>query len=194
MKLRKIGNIFNLGFIKELCFSSVIIIFCALTLNAQVEVRAEVNTTTVTLNEEVNLTIYISAPTTKIEVPQMPSLPNFNIYSAGQSRQINMINGKVTAHQQFNYILTPRFAGKTTIDPFTVQIDGKDYQTEPIEVEISRQTPSAPRTQEQALAQIRQKEEQKKGSLSNKNNIKLPNFFMTAQTNVKQAYLNEQVT
>lgn len=193
--MKKIGNIFN--FLKILCFSSILFIICALSLNAQVEVRAEVNTTTVTLNEEINLTVYVTAPSTKIEVPQMPSLPNFNIYSAGQSRQVNMVNGKVTARLQFNYILTPRFAGKTTIGAFSVKVAGKDYQTEPIEVEISRQTPSAPRTQEQALEQVRQKEQQKKEASSNVNsniNSKLPNFFMTAQTNTKKAYINEQVT
>lgn len=189
--MKKIGNIFNLNFIKILCLSSILFIVCALKLNAQVEVRAEVNTTTVTLNEEINLTVYVNAPTTQIEVPQMPSLPNFNIYSAGQSRQVNMINGKVSARQQFNYILTPRFSGKTTIGAFTVQIAGKDYKTEPIEVEISRNTPSAPRTQEQTLAQIRKQEEQKNEARSD---VKLPNFFMTAQTNTKKAYINEQIT
>ena len=194
-KLKKIGNILNFNFFKILCFTGVLFIICALNLNAQVEVRAEVNTTTVTLNEEINLTVYVTAPSTDIEAPQMPSLPSFNIYSAGQSRQVNMVNGKVTARLQFNYILTPRFAGKTTIGAFTVKVAGQDYQTEPIEVEISRQTPSAPRT---AWEQIRQKvsqnkETQKKEDISNEN-PKLPNFFMTAQTNTKKAYINEQVT
>ena len=190
IKLKRIGNIFN--FLKILGVS-ILFIVCALNLNAQVEVRAEVNTTTVTLNEEINLTVYVNAPSVNIEVPQMPSLPNFNIYSAGQSRQVNMVNGKVTARMQFNYILTPRFAGKTTIGAFTVKVAGKDYQTEPIDVEISRQAPSAPRTQGQALQQIRQKEAQKNGAAV-KVNSKLPNFFMTAQTNTKKAYINEQVT
>ncbi len=188
--MKKIGNLLNFNHLKILCLISILFCICALNLNAQVEVRAEVNTTTVTLNEEINLTVYVTAPSTDIEVPQMPSLPNFNIYSAGQSRQVNMVNGKVTARLQFNYILTPRFAGKTTIGAFTVKVAGKDYETEPIEVEISRQTPSAPRT---AWEQIRQKAKQKKEDVPNVNS-KLPNFFMTAQTNTKSAYINEQVT
>ncbi len=188
--MKKIGNTFN--FLKILCFSGILFFVCALRLNAQVDVHAEVNTTTVTLNEEINLTVYVTAPTTNIEAPQMPSLPSFNIYSAGQSRQVNMMNGKVTANLQFNYILTPRFAGKTKIESFTIKVAGQDYKTEPIEVEISRNTPSAPRTQEQTLAQVKQKETQEKKSATNVNS-KLPNFFMTAQTNTKQAYINEQV-
>ncbi len=190
--MKKIGNILNFNFLKILCFGSILSVFCVLNLNAQVEVRAEVNTTVLTLNEEINLTVYVTAPTTNIEVPQMPSLPSFNIYSAGQSRQVSMVNGKVTAKLQFNYILTPRFAGKTTIGAFTVKVAGQDYKTEPIEVEISRQTPSAPRTKEQALEQVRQKEKQKQEAAANINS-KLPNFFMTAQTNTKKAYINEQV-
>ncbi len=191
--MKKIGNFLNFSHIKILCLSTVLFCICALSLNAQVEVRAEVNTTTVTLNEEINLTVYVTAPSTNIETPQMPSLPNFNIYSAGQSRQVNMVNGKVTARLQFNYILTPRFAGKTTIGAFTVKVAGQDYQTEPIEIEISRQTPSAPRTYEQALEQVRQKKAQK-NKVESEVNSKLPNFFMTAQTNTKSAYINEQVT
>ena len=170
---------------------------CVSNLKAQVEVRAEVNTTTLTLEEEINLTVYVSAPSTNIENPQMPSLPNFNIYSAGQSRQVNMINGKVSALMQFNYILTPRFAGKTTIGAFTVQVAGKNYSTEPIEVEISRQTPSAPRTQAQTQQQEQERTNQKKSKLEDNGynpNAKLPNFFMTAETNTKKAYINEQVT
>ncbi len=186
--MKKIGNIFN--FIKIPIIIGILFFTCALDSHAQVEVRAEVNTTTVTLNEEINLTVYVTAPSTNIEVPQMPSLPNFNIYSAGQSRQVNMVNGKVTARLQFNYVLTPRFAGKTTIGAFTVKVAGQDYQTEPIEVEISRQTPSAPRT---AWDQIRQKERQKQEEVANVNS-KLPNFFITAQTSAKKAYINEQVT
>lgn len=166
---------------------------------AQVEVRADVNTTTVTLEEEIKLTVYVSAPSTKIETPQMPSLPNFNIYSAGQSRQINMINGKVSALMQYNYILTPRFAGKTTIGSFTVKIDGQTYSTEPIEVEISRQTPSAPRTQAEAVTQSQAKNQVRDSNAQLEANgynpnAKLPNFFMTAQTNTKKAYINEQIT
>lgn len=191
--MKKIGNIFRFNFFKILCFTGILFVFCSLNLHAQVEVRAEVNTTTVTLNEEINLTVYVTAPSTNIEVPQMPSLPNFNIYSAGQSRQVSMVNGKVNARLQFNYVLTPRFAGKTKIGAFTVKVAGKDYQTEPIEVEISRQTPSAPRTQEETLEQIRQKEQKKKENISNIDS-KLPNFFMTAQTSAKKAYVNEQVT
>lgn len=193
--MKKIGNILNFNLLKILFFTGILSIIGALNLNAQVEVRAEVNTTTITLNEEINLTVYVAAPSTNVEVPEMPSLPNFNIYSAGQSRQVSMVNGKVTAHLQFNYILTPRFSGKTQIGAFTVKVAGKDYQTEPIEVEISRQTPSAPRT---AWEQIRQKEKQKQEAQKKEEadnvNQKLPNFFMTAQTNTKKAYVNEQVT
>ena len=175
-----------------LFLSSVLCIVCILNLNAQVQVHAEANTTAITLSEEINLTISVSAPTTKIEAPQMPSLPGFNIYSAGQSRQVSMVNGKVSAQMQFNYVLTPRFSGRTTIDPFTIEVDGKNYQTEPIDVEVTRLTPSAPRTQEQTLAQVRKKASEKKETYSD-TNVKLPNFFMTAQTNTKKAYVNEQV-
>ncbi len=195
--MKKIGNISKFSLLKALILS--VFVLCAFSLNlmAQVDVRADVNTTTVTLQEEIKLTVYVNAPSTKIDTPQMPSLPNFNIYSAGQSRRINMINGKVSASMQFNYILTPRFAGKTTIGAFTVKVNGQTYSTEPIEVEITRDTPSAPRTQaqemEQSQNQVRDRNAQLEANGYNPN-AKLPSFFMTAETNTKKAYINEQVT
>ncbi|MCR5505193.1 MAG: BatD family protein, partial [Elusimicrobiaceae bacterium] len=195
--MKKIGNISKFSLLKALILS--VFVLCAFSLNlmAQVDVRADVNTTTVTLQEEIKLTVYVNAPSTKIDTPQMPSLPNFNIYSAGQSRRINMINGKVSASMQFNYILTPRFAGKTTIGAFTVKVNGQTYSTEPIEVEITRDAPSAPRTQaqemEQSQNQVRDRNAQLEANGYNPN-AKLPSFFMTAETNTKKAYINEQVT
>ena len=196
--MKKIGNTLIPALFKTLILSGVLLCL-SYNLNAQnVEVKADVNTTTVTLDEDIKLTVYVSAPSTNIEAPQMPSLPNFNIYSAGQSRQVSMTNGKVSAMMQYNYILTPRFAGKTTIEPFTVKVAGQEYSTEPIEVEITRQTPSAPRTQAQAQAQARQQTAQEtKHQLEDNGynpNAKLPSFFMTAQTSTKKAYINEQVT
>ncbi len=188
--MKKIGN-----FLKIFCLSGILFLICTSVLKAQVDVRADVNTTTATLNEEINLTVYVTAPTTNVETPQMPSLPNFNIYSAGQSRQVNMLNGKVSVKMQFNYILAPRFAGKATIGAFKVKIDGQDYSTEPIEVEISRDTPSAPRTQTQTVEQEQSKQQNKKEELRSVENsaANLPKFFMTAQTSTKKAYINEQV-
>ena len=191
--MKKIGNITKQ--IKALLLSVFVLCVLGINLSAQVEVRADVNTTTVNLDEEIKLTVYVSAPSTKIETPQMPSLPNFNIYSAGQSRQVNMVNGKVSALMQYNYILTPRFAGKTTIGAFTVKVAGQTYATEPIEVEIFRQTPSAPRTQAQTVEQEQNRQSQAQLEENGYNpNAKLPSFFMTAQTNTKKAYINEQIT
>ena len=195
--MKKTGN--NLNLFNVVILSALFVCAFVLDIKAQaVEVRADVNTTTVTLAEEIKLTVYVSAPSTKIETPQMPSLPNFNIYSAGQSRQVNMVNGKVSALMQFNYILTPRFAGKTTIGAFIVKVAGQTYSTEPIDVEITRDTPSSPRTQAQAqqqaqVTQQRQSDAQLEANGYNPN-AKLPNFFMTAQTNTKKAYINEQIT
>ena len=206
--MKKIGNILISGLFKTLVLSSVLLWFGTLNLKAQeVEVKAEVNSTSITLDEDIKLTVYVNAPTTKIETPQMPSLPNFNIYSAGQSRQVSLINGKVSAMMQYSYVLTPRFAGKTTIEPFVVNVAGQNYSTEPIEVEVERQTPSAPRTQAQAQAQMQNRTQAAPPNITQISpearkqledngynpNAKLPSFFMTAQTNTKKAYINEQV-
>lgn len=208
--MKRIGNITVSKLFRTFLLSGILLGLLAFNLQAQeVEVKADVNATTITLEENIKLTVYVSAPTSKIEPPQMPSMPNFNIYSAGQSSQVSWVNGKSSAMMQYNYILTPRFAGKATIEPFTVRVAGQDYLTEPIEIEIERQTPSAPRTQAQAQAQAQQAQNRTQAAPQNTQqisqetrrelenngynpNAKLPSFFMTAQTDTKKAYLNEQ--
>jgi hypothetical protein len=105
---------------------------------AQAQISASVDKSSVNVNEDINLTITVRTSGTDIDSPQMPSLPNFNIYSSGQSRSVSMVNGKVSTYQQFEYILSPRFSGKSTIGSFKIKVGGKEYATQPIDVEVYR--------------------------------------------------------
>ena len=157
---------------------------------SQVTIRASVDKQLVDVSEEINLTITVNAASTDIDAPQMPSLPNFNIYSSGQSRNVTWINGKLNVLQKFNYILAPRFAGKSTIGSFTIKVGSQQYTTDPIEVEVYRKDNPA---QKAGGVKDGRPSHPSQGDAAVKSNSKMPDFFMTASTDKTKAYLNEQI-
>lgn len=183
--------------------------FSFISVFAQTQVYVRVDKTRAEVKEEINLTLSVSSDSTNIKNPVMPSLPNFNIYSSGQSRNVTMINGKVNVNMRFNYILSPRFAGKSAIKPFTVEVNGKIYKTEPIEIEVYRDGQSngsgAKANQNPSYAGAVAYKDKVKNTKTNNNTQSaktspvsteirnLPDFFMTARANKKEAYLNEQI-
>ncbi len=154
---------------------------------AQVSLTASVDHTQVDVTQDINLTLTLQSNSANTQVPVMPSLPNFNIYSSGQSTSISMLNGKVNAIHNFNYILSPRFPGRSIIEPFTVEIGGKTYSTEPIEIEVVRGDGRKPQGDSSS-----KRARNSAMPISNENSSK-PDFFMTAEVDKKQAYLDEQI-
>jgi len=68
--------------------------------------------------------------------PKLPQLNQFSIYAAGRYQNFSYDNGQVSSSMNFNYVLVPKSAGKFTIPPIEIQLDGKTYQTNPIEITI----------------------------------------------------------
>ncbi|MDR1123203.1 MAG: BatD family protein [Elusimicrobiota bacterium] len=174
---------------------------CALQCAAQQPAvfEAEVDKTAVDIAEDIHLTLTLRSSSAEEAQPQMPSLPNFNIYSENDiSRSVVMINGKISSVQSFSYTLSPRFAGKSTIGAFSVKVGGKEYKTEPIEVEVSRSAQgnaqaslakTAPARRQPAQTQPAQTQQQAEPAKP----AKTPDFFMTAQIDKQEAWLNEQI-
>ena len=171
---------------------------------ANTQVYASIDKTSAEVKEEINLTISVVSDSTDIKNPVMPSLPNFNIYSSGQARNVSMINGKVSVNLKFHYILSPRFAGKSTIGSFAVDVDGQVYKTDPIEVEVYRSgqgNASASLAKQQGSYapsagyqnKVKTVKNDQKPDLKASPQQKYPDFFMTASVDKKEAYLNEQI-
>lgn len=107
------------------------------SLWAQVKLTATTDKTDLALDDELTLTVQVSGANGNIVMPQLPSLPAFNVYSREVSQ--STINGKTTSI--FKYIMLPRFVGKTSIGAITFTHQGKTYRTQPIEIRIYRTTP-----------------------------------------------------
>ncbi|MFC1501187.1 BatD family protein [Elusimicrobiota bacterium] len=140
----------------------------------------------VSINEQLTLQVSINGDVSNIPNPQIPPLNDFGIYSSGRSQNISIINGKVSSSINFNYTLTPKNIGQFVIPPFTINHKNKTYSTEPITVNISS---SAFPTQKAVNKSYQTTTEPTKAKA---NNIK--DLFVSAETNKKVAYVNEQIT
>ena len=107
---------------------------------AQVRLSATTDKTNLTLDDELTLTVQVSGVSGTMVMPQLPSLPAFNVYSREAAQ--STINGQSTL--QFKYTMMPRFVGNTSIGPVTFKYGGKTYQTKPISIHIYRSTTALP--------------------------------------------------
>ena len=169
--------------------------FCAFAQGAAPQINVSVDKTSVDASQEINLTITVTSSSADVEVTELPSLPNFNIYSSGTSRRTTMAGGKVTSVNVFTFILLPRFAGKSVIDSFTVKVAGKEFKTEHINVEVTRSALGS------AQASLSKKSPAPAPPVpvapakpAAQPSPDIPDFFMTAVVDKTTAFLNEPIT
>ncbi|MGB2768750.1 MAG: BatD family protein, partial [Candidatus Zixiibacteriota bacterium] len=143
---------------------------------------ASVDRTEVSVGEQITLTVSVSGDVKAIPQPELPSLDEFNVYSAGRSQNFTYVNGRLSASVTFNYVLVPRKAGKLTIGPARIKLDGKTYQTAPIQIAVASEgkTPSSP-------ASSKEEKSTTKPQLSGKD------IFMETVVDKRKAYVNEQI-
>ena len=115
-------------------FLSLLFISWAAWAGAQVSVTASVDKTALTLDDELTLSVEVNGASGNMIMPQLPSLPAFNVYSREVQR--SSINGKTTT--VFRYVMLPRFVGNATIGSVQFTYNGKTYKTDPISVSIYR--------------------------------------------------------
>lgn len=100
---------------------------------------ANVNKTSLTLDDQLVLTVEIQGASGNMITPQLPSLPAFNVYA--QEVEQSTINFQTTT--VFRYLMTPRFVGRAQIGSVTFTYRNKTYKTDPIPVAVYRSAGSA---------------------------------------------------
>jgi len=116
-------------------YLSSLLILPLLLCGTDLTIEATVDKTIAQVGEEIILTIRISGKLTP-PTPQIPKIPNVDIQTAGSSRNITWINGKLSAEVIHTYILIPKKEGEFTIPPITVTVKGTTYSTSPITVQV----------------------------------------------------------
>ena len=172
---------------------------------AEVQVASSVDKRQVQIDEEVSFTIRILGAAGNVPAPRLPAFQGFESFYTGRSSQFTFMNGKSSATVEFNYVLIPKVAGRYTLSPVEVWIEGKRFQTQPVELEVigpqvqavNTQAPAQPVYQprqpvpSRALgtsAPLPQQPPQAKPTFLNDEKV-----FMKASVDKQVVYPNEQI-
>jgi hypothetical protein len=174
------------------------------TAHAQISISADVDKTDVALNEQIVLGVTVTGPEASLPEPEIPSLPNFSIYSSGRNQSITFVNGKVSSSIVFTYVLEPRFVGKGVIPPISVTYQGHQAQTSPIEIQVRKPGGAGPNPTQAggaqntappvAPAQPGQASRPTPAVTAPTRSGQAAPVFVQAQVDKKAAFVNEQVT
>lgn len=174
-------------------------IFLLFLLSSQswgaVTLTAKTDKTALTMDDKLTLTVELNGAQGTVVMPQLPSLPAFNVYAPELYQSV--INGYATT--QFRYTLTPRFEGKAVIGPVSLTYGGKTYKTSPIDVTVYRSAARMPaataRTPAAAAEKIPDNLPPLTRSLMLRAQQRAPeDFFLVAAVSNTSPYVNQPVT
>ncbi len=162
---------------------SLILLLNAMPLFADgIAISASVDKNSISLDDQIVLELTVSGNMANLPNPTIPDMGNFTVYSSGRSQSMSIMNGQMSSSIIYRYTLAPKNTGKYTIQPITLEKDGKTYRTEPIQVEVL----PAGKAPKQAQA-----------SGSGNSGVQATdagrNLFITAGVDKSTAYVSEQV-
>ncbi len=156
--------------------------FLTLPVAAQddVSINLSLDRNTVGLDETTILSVTMSgAGRQQLPDPKLPPLPQFEIYSAGSSTNLQIINGAMTYGQTYNYILSPKKEGTFPIRSAWVVVDGKRYESNELSIKVLASGAEAAGSAD-------------KEAVDGEGEAK--DLFLTAEVDKKNPYVDEQVT
>ncbi len=159
------------------------LILTGTSLAQDIAFNASVNRTEMGLDEQITLTISVSGNVKSIPQPELPTLSEFSVHSAGRSHNVSYSDGRLSSSVTFNYVLLPRRTGKFTIGPAKIELEGKTYETTPIEVTVAGEAKS------QAAPEPSGKEKKQQAP-----QLRGKDLFIRTFVDKKKAYVNEQIT
>ena len=151
-----------------------------LNLTAQ-SFTASVNETTVSENDQFKVSFTLSGNNVNgIKNFKPPPFSNFLILSGpNQSTSIQFINGVQSGSISYSYILQPKGLGTFSIGEASIEYDGKNYETKPLNITVVK-------------GESKPKQQKQDEGISNEEIAK--NLFIRAIVDKRKVFLGEQVT
>ncbi len=145
--------------------------------------NASVNSTTIGLNDQLQVSFTFSGQDINgIKSFSPPQFYNFMILSGpNQSTSMQIINSSVSASMTYSYYLQPKNIGKFTIGSASVNYNGKEFKSNPINITVVKGAPK-PQQQQQAA----------NNTVSNKEIG--DNLFIRAVADRNSVFMGQQVT
>lgn len=118
--------------------TSVLIFFCAINVFADTAIKAEVDKTSITTDENITYKLTITSTEKDISTPQLPKFEGFNVISQTQSSTVSLVKNNIQHFLVYVYILAPKDTGKFNIESSQIKIEGKSYSSESFEIEVKQ--------------------------------------------------------
>lgn len=163
----------------------IITLFWAQSIWAQdVNFEASVNKNPVGLEESFVLTFTVNASGRNFRPPRLSD--HFRVYSGpNQSSQMSYVNGQMTASLSYSYILVPINVGTFVIEPASIEVNGKNYLTKPIEFKVVKG-----QAQQQQQQSAKSQDTQSKQSESTQPE---ENIYLKAELSKSKVFQGEQI-
>lgn len=171
--MRRIGSSLaaRFGFLSLIL---LLIPFGRITLAQQdFQLDATVSENKIFIGEQFNLRVEVSGSSMRdVSLPVVPDIEGIGLLSQMPSRSssISIVNGRTTTSTTYSYGLIAREKGVFTIPPVTIEIDGQEYRTESIQVEVIE-----------------------KGQLSADGNRQLPEIFLEVEIDEQNPVPGQQI-
>jgi len=105
---------------------------------AETTIKAEVDRTSITTDENITYKLIITSTEKNIPAPQLPEFKGFNVKSQAQSSTVSFAKSNLKTILVYAYILAPKDTGKFNIEPSQIKIKGKSYSSESFEIEVKQ--------------------------------------------------------
>ncbi len=103
---------------------------------AENTLRAYVDKTRLSLNEQLVFIIELSSDSMSLPDPQLPDLSDFQVVGRYPSTSFNFINGRASSSKTIKLAMFPLKTGKITIGSVRASFKGQTLSTEPITIEV----------------------------------------------------------
>jgi len=144
--------------------------------------EAVVNSSRVSLDEVMQLTLTITGVNDNLDPVSLPVIDGLTAKYLGPSTNVSIINGVYHSERSFTYNLFPNKVGKFQIPAITATIAGQTYTTKPIDVEVVESSPQA----QASAGPSNQNQAPNAQSLKDK-------ILLVASVNKNDVYLNERI-
>ena len=115
-----------------------LILFFVASAFAEITIKAEVNNTSITANDNLTYKLVITSTEKNIPSPQIPKFEGFTVLSQAQSSTLSLAASNIKTMLTFTYILAPKEKGKFTIEPAIIKIKDKVFSSAAFEIEVKQ--------------------------------------------------------
>ncbi len=157
-----------------LVVSAILLLVAGSAAGDEVQLNLSVDRTSVQLGQQLRLSVEVSGKVAGVGEPEIQGIDEFSVLSTGSSRSFSLTGGGLRSSTTFTYLLAPTKTGSFKIGPAKLELNGKTYLSQTIEVVVGGTvTPAGPSARPAPG----------RGPV-----------FLVARVDTNHAYVNQQIT